>query len=538
MRYRRIGGLALAVFAATSFAPVRGATRRTLHVDCAAADGGDGTRGRPLASLADVAAVALSPGDRVLLRRGTTCTGTLAPSGVGSAGAPIRIGAYGSGARPRILGAGEDAVLLRNTSHAIIEDLEIENRGDFASRRRGIHVIADASVVENLIVRRLYVHDVEGDLAKDSQGSGGIQVDVAGGGRFEGLVIERNRIEDVSRSGIFIVAGSGPRPRAGEPWPGASTGVVVRRNRLTRLGGDGIVPLGTVGAVVEDNVVSVGNLRGHDFTQPDRVCNAGIWAFDANDTLIQRNEVYGMRFSGCDGTGFDIDYAQDGTVVQYNYSHDNEGGFILLCTDPAPRRAEVRFNLSVDDAFAVNSSPCAFPAIGTYEGVRFFNNTIVGDNPQLSFQTHPITSFFDPDHLETHNNVFFATTPLSIPFPCAGPCERNLSFGLPPAGANAFTVDPMFRRPRRRGPGRLRVGQAFVPKAGSVATGSGLVLPGAPQRDYFGRPIPSGAPPVGFAVPAPSRVTYGYDREAGRDDPAQPRTGQRLTPRHGGTRAR
>ena len=62
-------------------------------------------------------------------------------------------------------------------------------------------------------------------------------------------------------------------------------------------------------------MVSVGNLAGRDWLSPDRNCAAGIWTWNAINTLIQRNEVSGYRFGqsetdGCDGTGFDIDNEQ------------------------------------------------------------------------------------------------------------------------------------------------------------------------------------------------------------------------------------
>jgi hypothetical protein len=481
-------------------APARAARGVTRYVDCSAATSGDGSRRSPWNDLATANATALAPGDRLLLRRGATCAGPLAPTAAGSSEQPVQIGAYGAGPRPRVAGDEQDAVLLRNTSHTILRDLEVTNSGAEA-RRRGVHVVADGQLVEDVTVRGLYVHDVDGDLAKDSGGSAGIQVDVSGGGRFDGLVIERNRIADVSRSGIFVVAGSGTRPLAGEPWPGASTNVVVRSNRITRTGGDGIVAIGTVGAVLEDNVVSTGNLRGHDFTQPDRVCNAGIWTFDANDTLIQRNEVFDMRFSGCDGTGFDVDYAQDGTIVQYNYSHDNEGGFILLCTDDQPRRAEVRFNLSVDDGFAVTTSPCKFPSIGGYEGVRFYNNTIVGRNPLLGFQDHPTGTLFDAQHLEFHDNLFVARPPVTSPFPCGARCSHNLFFGMPPQGTDVIAADPRFVAPTRHGNGRRRVGMGFRLRRGSPAIGAGVAIPDSVSRDYFERAFDPAAPSIGMHQP-------------------------------------
>jgi hypothetical protein len=275
--------------------------------------------------------------------------------------------------------------------------------------------------------------------------------------------------------------------------------VRVRANRLARLGGDGIVPLGTVGAVVEGNVVSDGNLRGRGLADPlGMICNAGIWTFHANGTVIQRNEVFGMRFNGCDGTGYDVDYDQDGTVIQFNYSHDNEGGFVLLCTDAAPRAASVRFNLSVDDAFAANQSPCSLRPGATYAGLRFHNNTVVGSRLTWGVIGIPTTVLLDPAGLELRNNVFYAAPAQGGGLACGPPCSHNLFFGLPPSGAHAVSADPRFRDASRRGRGRLAVGRGFRLRAGSPALEAGTTVPGSPPRDYFGRRV-SSPPSIGFA---------------------------------------
>ena len=472
----------------------------TRYVDCSAPTSGDGSRLAPWNDLATANAAPLGPGDRLLLRRGTVCAGPLAPIAEGSEQQPVRIGAYGSGARPRVDATSEDAVLLRNTSFTIVRDLEVTNAGPEA-RRRGVHILADGQLVRGLTVRDLYIHDVDGDLAKDGFGSGGIQGDVANGGRFDGLLIEKNRIEDVSRSGIFLPIGGGTRPRSGEPWPEASTNVVVRGNRLTRLAGDGIVSLGTVGAVLEENVVSTGNLRGMSIYSGTPVCNAGIWTFSANDTVIQRNEVFDMRFNGCDGNGFDVDYEQDGTIVQYNYSHDNEGGFILLCTDDRPRTAQVRFNLSVNDAWAVAQSPCAFPRIGGFDGIRFHNNTFIGPNPLLSFQNLRSDSLLDTQNLDFRNNLFVADPPIARPFPCGAGCSNNLFFGMPAQGTDAITANPQLVAPSRSGNGRRRVGMGFRLRRGSPAIGAGVEVPDAVTQDYFGRTFDPAQPSIGMHQP-------------------------------------
>src|SRR5580704_10130737 len=62
-------------------------------------------------SLDRVNAITFQPGDSLLLRRGTVCTGMLAPKGSGAEGRPILLGAYGAGALPRIIGAGRQAGL-------------------------------------------------------------------------------------------------------------------------------------------------------------------------------------------------------------------------------------------------------------------------------------------------------------------------------------------------------------------------------------------------------------------------------------------
>jgi hypothetical protein len=472
----------------------------TTHVDCdAPAAGADGSRRHPLTTLADASAEPLRPGAELLLRRGSACAGTLALTGSGSTARPALVGAYGRGPRPLIGASGEDGVRLENVSHVTVEDIEVINPGDGTAKKRGVHLVAAGETVAGVTVRDLHVHDVGGNLDKDTGGSGGIQVDSTGPGvgRFRHLVIEDNRIEDVSRSGIFVVGvAGGERPRASEPWPEASSGVRIRRNEIRRIAGDGIVALGTDGARVRRNLVRRGNRAGRGLADPEgMICNAGIWAFHANNTVIERNEVAGMRFNGCDGSGFDIDYDQDGTVVQFNYSHDNEGGFMLLCTDTEPRSAEVRFNLSVNDGFSFNSSPCSRPA-GTYEGLRIYNNTIVGPDPGVATLGYPTETLYGPPGLDFFSNALVATE-AGRAFLCAPGCRRNLYFRMPAAGAKPITAWPRFRQDGPYDAGTPPA--AFKLRPRSEAIGVAARIPPSATRDFFGNRIKDrGAPDIGF----------------------------------------
>jgi hypothetical protein len=66
--------------------------------------------------------------------------------------------------------------------------------------------------------------------------------------------------------------------------------------------------------------------------------NAGIWPWSTDNTLLQLNEA-ARTHTTLDGQGFDADYNSRNTLFQYNYSHDHEGGFMLICS-PAQRRAD------------------------------------------------------------------------------------------------------------------------------------------------------------------------------------------------------
>jgi len=167
---------------------------------------------------------------------------------------------------------------------------------------------------------------------------------------------------------------------------------------------------------------------------------------------MERNVVTRMKFNGCDGSGYDIDYDQDGTVVQFNTSYANQGGFMLLCTDDQPRTAEVRFNVSVNDGFSFNSSPCSRPA-GDYSGLRIYNNTIVGPDPGFATLGYPSTTLYGPPGLDFLNNALVATD-AGREIACDPGCRRNLFFRMPAAvldGEDDDERDDQYREERAHG---------------------------------------------------------------------------------------
>lgn len=95
-------------------------------------------------------------------------------------------------------------------------------------------------------------------------------------------------------------------------------------------------------ALVEHNIVRQAGSRASGYS-------AGIWRWSTDNSLIQLNESALTR-TRYDGQGFDSDFNSRRTTIQYNYSHDNAGGFLLICS---PRYNE-RTNLTGKAAMTAN----------------------------------------------------------------------------------------------------------------------------------------------------------------------------------------
>ncbi|GAA4845791.1 ricin-type beta-trefoil lectin domain protein [Luteimicrobium xylanilyticum] len=421
-QWRRAAGLGLAatVLAGTALLPTVPASAQpavaqahasgtTSYLDCSAGTDGDGTLRHPWNSLDTVDAHTFGPGDTLLLRRGATCDGVLSPQGSGADGRPIVVDAYGpaSAGLPKIAGGGVDAtVSLHDQSYWELRHLEITNADAdpatrYTERRRGVVVSAeDVGEVRHIRLEGLDIHDVYGEGVKDLGGSGGIQLEVSANTDpanrvktwFDDVVIADNTVEHVNRSGINMSTAWKCRREVG--WDGCSTadqtglpwvpwtGLVIRDNRVDDVGGDGIVVQMNKGALVEGNVVS-------DVANRPNKSNAGVWAWNADDTVFQGNEVYDVKklSDNNDGTAFDADYGTRGTVFQNNYSHDNAGGMMLFCGCASwlpvgsawASDVTFRYNVSENDAMRVGSLAGATDS-------AFYNNTIVvpdADGQQL-----------------------------------------------------------------------------------------------------------------------------------------------------------
>ncbi|MFD5562822.1 carbohydrate binding domain-containing protein [Kitasatospora griseola] len=508
--------LPLALAAATLLTPAlpagaaSAAAGSAWYLDCSAAADGSGSQASPWNSPASANAHLFQPGDQLLLKRGATCTGTLQPQGSGTAGAPITLAGYGTGtARPVVAGdpasSQNAAVRLYNVEQWEIRDLEITFRDTAAAKRErnGLLVeIADlpSGVGTHYLVDDVYVHDVNGDATKWSNG---IQFRVSGTTtptNFDDVTVQNSQIAHVDREGLTNRSTWMCRPSYGtgdgcgttNNWR-ASTRLVFRGNTVQDTGGDGIVVRAADHALVEHNTA-------FDLAMRPMGSNAGIWTINSDSTTIQYNEVHHVRrlSDNNDGMAFDSDYGNNGALFQYNYSHDNQGGFMLFCgacgAGSSSTGTVVRNNLSRAD-----QSRWLF-AVGE-KNARMYNNTVYlptgSTTPIIQQGSGTSTTALSGNLFHNLGSGGYTGFGTSAYKPGDFSWDANAFWGAHPANeptdARKVTADPQLANPGGADPADYRLGAA------SPARGAGAVVPANGGRDYFGAPVPQVCrPDIGF----------------------------------------
>lgn len=460
--------------------PAPAAHAVTYYVD--ATSGNDLNSGtsatRAWATLAKVNATTFSPGDSVLLKRGGRWSGQLAPRGSGTSVHVITLSAYGAGALPVVAGGGtvSGAVALSNQSYWTIQSLEITNDADAGAVRSGVLIQGVDTVCAGITLQGLYVHDVRGIAAWgiDKWNNAAIrlnlwQSDTKKPTYFENLRVSGCTVRDVHEIAILMLSNSTAN----------NTGVVISGNRIDRTGADGIVLQRATRPRVTGNTVYHCGRLANDFQYI-----AGIWAMGCESPLFDRNEVAytavqvtgGQTFYG-DSEALDVDNGCSGTpCVQYNYSHDNGGGFLLVMTNSPAKTIQVRYNVSVNDG-RTNCGNNTTLHLGR-GGVYVYNNV---------FFDGAKTGIALSDVADTHylNNVFQS----------GGACQygtlpqfsHNCFFGSPPVAGDADKVaaDPQFVRPGSHADG-FATCRGYRLKKTSPCRHRGVVIPSNGGYDFFG----------------------------------------------------
>jgi hypothetical protein len=352
--------------------------------------------------------IAFTSGDRILFEGGQTFQGNLVfeADDAGTAARPITITSYGSGRATLAAGTGT-GIRIFNTAGFVVSNLTIVGSGPTMNTGSGILLRTDRPDDAKLSSVRVDGVEVSGF------GESGIEVRGDNGeSGFRDVRITACEVHDNAKAGI---ATYGDRPYAhadiyiGHCRVHDNAGIPGR----SRHTGSGIVLSSVDGAVIERSVAyqngALNNANGGPI---------GIWAYDSTRITIQFNESYRNRTnSESDGGGFGLDGGVTNSVMQYNYSHDNDGaGYMLAQYYGAARFTDntLRYNISQNDG-----RNNGYSAIDVYNGgstitnVEIYNNTVFvgpvasGRMPRAFRMSHATTN------VHVRNNVF--STGASVP---------------------------------------------------------------------------------------------------------------------------
>ncbi len=473
----------------------------TYHVD--ATNGSDRNDGLSSFSawktLARATKKALKPGDRLLLSRGSSWAEPLRLNGQGTPSHPILLAPYGEGPRPKILVRDEAGISAdRPISAWTIRGLEVAGEKPFdpyghpPGKTAGI-VFHQTERCAGLRIEDCLVHDVPG---------AGIALYA---GKTASTVFAGWTIADceVHHAGTGITTGG--------PWPAPKDATkliekfTISGCRVHDIVADGIVLSHCRDGVIERCVAwktGVGRVKRTP---------VGIWFFMARRCTIQFCESFDNHTAGgkADGGGFDLDGGCIECVMQYNYSHDNDGAGYLICSyDPwnAPcLDCVTRYNLSINDGLANDYASILF---WQADDCRTYNNTLItrsasplkftsdtkgntfANNLFVVDSTHDIAlvkSAFALDRNTFRNNAYYRTGGRARFEVQAEKFMDFASFSRRLRTEGEFEADP-----RLDSLSTIHVN----PRPGSPLLGAGMKIASAGSRDLLGFDVPRGAVPA------------------------------------------
>lgn len=507
------------LFANTVFSRQIPSTQKVTVFYIDALNGKDSNAGtsikHPWKTLGKVNRQIFKAGDKVYFKSNTIYQGCLKLNSSGKKGSPIIVDQYGKGSKPKIQGNGIEraALELKNNEYWEIANLDISNQGllSTASRTGILIELKDYGVAHHILLKNLDVHDVNGSLVKKEGGGAGITINNQGSSVktcFDSLIVENCTVRRTERNGI-IMNGNWSR----NSWF-PNKHVIIRKNLIEQVPGDGIVPIGCDSAVIEHNV-----MRNCTRLLPDGESAAGIWPWSCDNTIIQYNEVSDHK-APWDGQGFDADWNCRNTIIQYNYSHDNEGGFLLVCNDGGVKMLSsigntgtiVRYNISVNDGLRTTGKHAGFaPNIhitGPASNTKIYNNLIYIPRRTEAGYDSTLVEFGNwkgyADSTLLANNVFYTLNTADFKVEKASNVSfiNNLYCGKYvnlPDDQSAVKSDPQFTSWPKINDGGFSALKVFRLQKNSPAKEKGSTTVTQPKTDFFGKIIKlKGVPNIGI----------------------------------------
>jgi hypothetical protein len=507
-------------------------TSTSYYVSALGNDANDGrTPETPWKTLNRVNQVNLKPGESLLLRSGDVFQGTLDLSYEnGSVSAPIIVGSYGSSRAIIDAGATGSGIIAKNPQYIIVRDLIVRGAGYKINPSNGVFFYTDSTVkmknisfqnidVSGFMGRGLYVQ-VPYPEYKTNQGGQRMAAGERNAG-FENVAIEYVDAHDNGMAGIetdgYWTANSNNQ------WHTLINHKNVSVRYSTAYNNHGVSTYthnhsgsGIMVAAVEDAIIEFceaynnGSENGKLMGGP-----IGIWMTEVRNGVIQHSEAHHNHGGvGPDGGGFDIDGGSVNCIIQYCYSHENDGAGLAVYewgSGNPMSNITIRHNISENDGLKKNYGGITLWSVQPIDNINIYNNTVYVNSAEVVEST-PMNTITVMDeqyftNMRVFNNVFLASGANARILGGSirtGNWLNNMYWTTDGAVSNGFTYglqsDPKLVGPGKEGftdPNtRLNVSTnvlGYTPLAGSPLINAGITLGlNLATTDLKGSALPSG----------------------------------------------
>ena len=504
--------------------------------DAIGKDSNSGTNeATPFKSIEKINQLHLKPSDSLLFRRGGQWKGNLTPIGSGAKNRRIVFGAYGSGPAPILDAEGRISngetisytIRFLNQEYIELRDLKIKNESILEAPRKyplkdnvtyvytpkmGIYIEGkDCGTLHDIQLINLEICHVNGDMS--TKDNGGIFVEITRDknvsnqvkSNFDGLYVEGCYIHNVDRTGWSnrsVWDRRSLNSRWGEVLANGktdnwypNTNVIFRNNKFEKAGANALIVRVAKSPLVEYCLFTKNGIKGSG--------NASF-PFNCDDALFQYNEASYTFYNSeanswnhkpdVDAGGFDSDWNCKNTIIQYNYSHHNGHGGILICCDGGSKTSFndgtiIRYNIfESNNHHIVRNS-------GSTTDTKIYNNIFFAGVEQDSVQLIYHKSWGGYSNTTSYmNNIFYSLGEgnwFDLGKSTNNKFRANTFYGTiknEPEDLEKSKKNPLFKsdipsetnwKPYLR----------FLLKNGSPEIDKGIDIKGHPMKDFLGNPI-------------------------------------------------
>jgi len=366
----------------------------------------------PWQTIGKVNSASLASGNTVLFQGGQSFSGSLTVQ------AGVTYGVYGGGTATISSGSSDGAVAT-NVGGWTLNGLTFTGNGTTTNSAYGIHA-------HNTQTGGIKYNNITVTSCVVSQyGNSGILFigdnDTCG---FNNVTISNSTVHDCTGKAV-IPTGSEAGASAGILFSGVDVSGVGNYNHTNititncvvhdcigisnaaggfDTSGNGILMQSTNGGTIEFCEVFTCGSANDNTSGP-----AGIWSALSNNVTIQFCEAYNMQTGSDDADGFDFDGGMTNSVMQYNYSHDNQGTGILAFEFSASgiwNNNTFRYNICQNNGISVGASgEFRYGGSITLPHLKFYNNTLYNVNSGKTL----IRGQTSLSNGQVSNNILFAS---------------------------------------------------------------------------------------------------------------------------------